>query len=934
MRPPNYTKLQLLLRRTFNISNKPPASNASNNSNQIRRTPTTAINVDRSNSSSLRNKTIKLNQVKKIAELLAEELTNFNNNYTQRLNDLTNQFHEAETIKISSQISDLQNHIDQYLSFLTLNYLALVNFIEAFDAASKQARAHNINEINSVFLTEFHNTFDQLNKLKAANRDKTNVSVIGPQLISFIQSQAFYSDIKLAELYVDIICLIANNPKINAKLAANQFLCSYCKDVLVEPIILSCNHYYCKKCLEFMHEHPHSNNGNENVVENNETSINNHTSPAKNSPFLLRSASTMSPETANSPKSFNSCQNSANLARFFSCCIVCSKEQSLQPSHYTISIKLRQLLAKFYRNSANMAQFSINPAFFTPNRPIFHHSKSFAALKSAPPMIRNLAHTPENHENCNDDEEKLTEPFEANVEEALTASIYRLESLESLLLHHSQPGNFIIFDLDETLFCTAHYPALILSSFGVKQFHSYLKMAFPDFSNRNKLARALETALKEKKLIETGAPAVIRALQSSGCWIFAATARYSELENSTLATLQLLGIDFSRSAPFPSNFIKDPLTGAVCSQGIIYCGAQSKANCVSRFLANVTFAPILANLPQNLPNHANNYIQNSRENSENEEEISDAEENLNEIDPNSAILPPQPQFSTPIYSRRGSSRKTGPTPVETIEKSGIVKVLDYSGAIPGPNSTPTRPVLPPSLSLSLSSRKKSEISGLSSATSAQPSLSRTVSCTIAKKKRGNHREKRGKVKRSAIQAAVRALRHLLPNEIVFVDDLLTNINDIAMNFTVAKQLNLPLTCYCYSPKQFQLLPGVEKLQLPQKPSNSSANNQNHEEISSESNSLAKPASKLRVAASEFIPGQFSRFSEAPPQPIMPVGFNPEAKPAPNKPTQSEMNELARVEKEFLYELDAILLEQMKHFALTGMILSNAAAASKIKQQKQ
>jgi len=111
--------------------------------------------------------------------------------------------------------------------------------------------------------------------------------------------------------------------------------------------------------------------------------------------------------------------------------------------------------------------------------------------------------------------------------------------------------------------------------------------------------RELEKAIKDKVLVEPKIPTVIRDLQSSGCWVFGVTARYHEMAVSTDKCLKSLGINFAPSSPFPPQFLRDPQTGAVCVNGIIYCNGLSKGNVLKRFFENVVLRNVLTKKKQN-----------------------------------------------------------------------------------------------------------------------------------------------------------------------------------------------------------------------------------------------------------------------------------------------------------------------------------------------
>jgi len=59
--------------------------------------------------------------------------------------------------------------------------------------------------------------------------------------------------------------------------------------------------------------------------------------------------------------------------------------------------------------------------------------------------------------------------------------------------------------------------------------------------------------------------------------------------------LTALGINFALTAPFPSQMLRDPKSGAVCVNGIIYCNGLSKGMVLNRFFENVVLRGALAN---------------------------------------------------------------------------------------------------------------------------------------------------------------------------------------------------------------------------------------------------------------------------------------------------------------------------------------------------
>ena len=50
-----------------------------------------------------------------------------------------------------------------------------------------------------------------------------------------------------------------------------------------------------------------------------------------------------------------------------------------------------------------------------------------------------------------------------------------------------------------------------------------------------------------------------------------------------------LGVDFAKTAPFPCEDLRDPVTGALCAGGVIYTNARDKGVILDRFLEHIVF---------------------------------------------------------------------------------------------------------------------------------------------------------------------------------------------------------------------------------------------------------------------------------------------------------------------------------------------------------
>jgi hypothetical protein len=141
---------------------------------------------------------------------------------------------------------------------------------------------------------------------------------------------------------------------------------------------------------------------------------------------------------------------------------------------------------------------------------------------------------------------------------------------------------------------TNRAPSILLTSVGVTAFQQHVHKQFSDFKTKNQFCRDLEKRIKDKVLVETSIASTIRDLQDSGCWVFGLTARYHEMAGCTERALSGLGLNLSLTSPFPPKTLRDPRTGAVCVNGVIYCNGLNKGLIVNRFFENVVMRGVLA----------------------------------------------------------------------------------------------------------------------------------------------------------------------------------------------------------------------------------------------------------------------------------------------------------------------------------------------------
>jgi len=176
------------------------------------------------------------------------------------------------------------------------------------------------------------------------------------------------------------------------------------------------------------------------------------------------------------------------------------------------------------------------------------------------------------------------------------------------LLQHEEKRGFVVLDLDDTIITNAYQPCCLMTEAGARMVQTALTSSplctsWPTSKKQHHINR-LQRALQTKRLVESDTAQVIQQLQQAGCWVFGLTSRYSELASSTSDTLRSLGVDLAATAPFPpagreaGRMLRDPYTGAVCQDGIIFTNALDKGLVLNRFLEHVVFRALLEEISQ------------------------------------------------------------------------------------------------------------------------------------------------------------------------------------------------------------------------------------------------------------------------------------------------------------------------------------------------
>mmetsp|Transcript_16435 Transcript_16435/g.23107 ORF Transcript_16435/g.23107 Transcript_16435/m.23107 type:complete len:696 (-) Transcript_16435:278-2365(-) len=162
----------------------------------------------------------------------------------------------------------------------------------------------------------------------------------------------------------------------------------------------------------------------------------------------------------------------------------------------------------------------------------------------------------------------------------------------STLMEHASPKAYFVFDIDETIIVPGTFPSMLLSPYGIRSINELLQKSNGDMrlSTRRYLRQLVMDAVNTRKLIEPITAEVVKNLQEMGCTVFCLTARHSRSVGQTKQELLKVGVDFSVTSPFPNNsLLTDPVTGAVCEDGIIFANGNHKGTVLNRFLEGFVF---------------------------------------------------------------------------------------------------------------------------------------------------------------------------------------------------------------------------------------------------------------------------------------------------------------------------------------------------------
>jgi hypothetical protein len=215
---------------------------------------------------------------------------------------------------------------------------------------------------------------------------------------------------------------------------------------------------------------------------------------------------------------------------------------------------------------------------------------SSASRSSSSSVSPRYSKSEERHSFSGDSDEDSSSQEESEEDEQ--TPVYLMTDF-SALLEEATPGSVIVLDIDETIMVTRNSPSLLLATEGVQSFQVFVHQQVQEWKQKNQLCKDLQKALKDKVLVTAETAATIHQLQERGCAVFGLTARYFEYAAVTEAELTQLGVDLSRTSPFPPS-LADPCSEAVVQNGIVYCNSMEKGPVLRGLVENFLFREKLA----------------------------------------------------------------------------------------------------------------------------------------------------------------------------------------------------------------------------------------------------------------------------------------------------------------------------------------------------
>lgn len=439
-------------------------------------------------------------------------------------------------------------------------------------------------------LSQYIYTYDRLRSFMSLNQlgftkvlkkyDKHNTNQpLKPQLMQVLIQQDFYSSNVLADNIVqcNIVTALLSTQYSNKLLQHNispvtsiDYQCAICMNLLFEPVVLTCAHTFCQRCI-----------------------VKTHQQTSQHAP----------------------------------CCPTCRRPVYVNATTYAVHELLAAFIAQHYTNEYNSMvsermQIPKTPSMTSVQQQAGRHTAEGTPIPSPTKYITRALN--DTHMSTGDDalDDLVLPPANPTIASPIdhtakidalhvrhddtqliadTNGIYVSHNIDTLLKYkHLGKKLYCIVDIDETIHINPHkrYGCMLMNERGLQSYQHVLAnsaiYANVPIPAKNKTTRVLQAALASKQCVEIDSINngkhlstidTIHQLQEAGCYVFALTARYATQAETTRNELLTLDIDFAKSTPWPAQCeLHDTETDAAYSNGVIYTSATEKGVILDRFL--------------------------------------------------------------------------------------------------------------------------------------------------------------------------------------------------------------------------------------------------------------------------------------------------------------------------------------------------------------
>ena len=494
------------------------------------------------------------NEINKINTFFLTELSSNHSQFIEFIHSIQNSIINQSDISNSTiqQLGQYVHTYDRLRSYVSLNQLGFSKVLKKFDKYNYECPLKST-VMNQLIPYELYSTNELANKMVQCN-----------MIIALLSAKAQYS-----------VLLQSNHISI---LSSHDYNCAVCMNILYEPVVLTCAHTFCHRCINKSHQQ------------------------------------SVQP-----------------------CCPTCRRPVYINDTTYDIHHELHIFIQRQYTNEYNTMckeRSTIpNTPPLTAQTPNTNQSRSTtpSPTKQITNALNDTHMSTQVLNGLDDLQLPPTNPATNNTNDLVAETnvaptelvpgphgIYLSAHIDTLLQYkHLGSQLYCIVDIDETIHINPYkrYGCMLMTDKGLQSYQHILTHS-PIYANvpipaKNKTTRVLQSALASKQCVEideinrsahVSTVDTIHQLQAAGCYVFALTARYAAQAATTHNELLALDIDFSKSTPWNNQCVlHDNDTDALYSNGVIYTSATEKGVILDRFLNGLFTTDHIGNGLQSIP---------------------------------------------------------------------------------------------------------------------------------------------------------------------------------------------------------------------------------------------------------------------------------------------------------------------------------------------